>query len=617
MTFKNIRTQLFLFTIAALLFTALLISFAYIEQFRGVYREALADRSITIARNLRETVYRNLEFFSLDSLTGMSDYLQASLEANEGISYSYITDKNGRILYHSDASRAGQMVAPAIHASGVFDDPTAEVTLSVRDYYESIIPVVSAGEVIGAVHLGVEKNVVESEIVGIIVRGGGILILALIILGVPLSWLLSRRFATPLVRLTETALEIADGDLDRKVELEREDEIGALARAFNSMTAQLRELIDSLEQRVTERTRDLERRSAYLEASAEVNRVAASILETEDLIQQVVEFIRDRFDLYHISLYLVDDTGRWADLRASAGEAAQALMEKGLRLEVGGHSMIGWCTANAQPRIAHEASQDTIRLELVELSEVRSEVALPLIARGQVLGALDVLSDQPGFFDQDAITVLQIMAGQVAVALDNARLFSESKAALETARRAYGEFGRQTLLELLQSRPDLGYYYTQGSVKPAFGGWEPDMLQAVQVGQAVEKGDKDALELTVPLKVRNQVVGALSFCKEGADDKEPVDPALLQTLTEQVEAALESAWLFDETQRRAAREQLVSEVSARVGETMDIDTILQSTVQELGRALGLAEVVIQLEAADGMDAPPDERGVEDSEEGMG
>jgi GAF domain-containing protein/HAMP domain-containing protein len=415
-------------------------------------------------------------------------------------------------------------------------------------------------------------------------------------LGVAL--IITRSIAGPLGRLAGASREIAAGNLTLSARVEREDEIGTLAQAFNQMTGQLRDLIGGLEQRVAERTAALEQRSSYLQASAQVGHAAASILDADQLIGQVVELIRERFDLYYVGLFLLDEAGEWAVLRAGTGEAGQAMLARGHRIHVGEapSGMIGWAAAHGEARIALDVGQDAARLATAELPNTRSEAALPLRSRGRVVGALTVQSDQPAAFDQDTLTVLQTMADQVAVALDNARLFAESQGALEQAGRAYGEMSREAWGEMVRARPDLGFRSTEHGILPAGQVWRPEMEQAVQLGQTIQGGHGlENLPLAVPIKVRGDVVGVL-------DTQRPADAgpwsaeevALLETVADQLGLALESARLYQDTQRRAAQERMIGEVTARMRETLDIEAVLKTATNELYQALDLDQIEIRL-----------------------
>ena len=174
---------------------------------------------------------------------------------------------------------------------------------------------------------------------------------------------------------------------------------------------------------------NLERRNLQLRTAAEVSQAASSILDPDVLIQQVVDLIRERFDLYYVGLFLVSpnegEADRWAVLRAGTGQAGRQMVEQGHRLEIGGRSMIGWCIANRQARIALDVGAEAVRFDNPLLPETRSELALPLVSRGQAIGALTIQSAQEAAFSAEDVAVFQTMADQVATAIANARLFQE------------------------------------------------------------------------------------------------------------------------------------------------------------------------------------------------
>ena len=424
-----------------------------------------------------------------------------------------------------------------------------------------------------------------------------------------LAWLTIRQAMRPIGTLTETATAIAGGDLDRVAPIESEDEIGTLARAFNSMTGQLRGLIGGLEHQVAERTSDLARRSAYLEATADVGRAAGSILEADQLIEEVVELIRERFGLYYVGLFEVDPGGEWAVLRAGTGAAGSAMLARGHRIRVG-EGMIGWSVERGQSRVALAAEKDAVRLATAELPETRSEAALPLRSRGQVIGALTVQHRQPGAFDPDALAVLQTMADQVAVALDNAWLFTESQEALETTRRAFGEMSRQAWRQMLRPRQEWGYRYAHQTVSPVVGERPPVMLRAEHAGQTVRWDGQQAMSLAIPLRVRDEVVGVLGFRKGEGETWTEDETGLLEAFAAQLETALEGARLYQDVQRRAAEDRLVGEITARLRATMDVDTVLQTAVREMGNALGIEKVELRLEKPQSEVSPEPLQGVQ-------
>ncbi|MBN1922686.1 MAG: Cache 3/Cache 2 fusion domain-containing protein [Anaerolineae bacterium] len=416
---------------------------------------------------------------------------------------------------------------------------------------------------------------------------------------IALSILLSRSIAVPINRLALAAQEIAGGNLNLEVPVDRGDEAGLLARAFNQMTARLRALVASLESQVAERTQDLTRRSAYLAGSAEVGRAVTQILDVEALLDQVVELIRDSFGLYYVGLFLADEEREWAVLRAGTGEAGRKMLSRQHRIRVG-EGMIGWSVAHAQPRIASEVGEDAVRLASSELPNTRSEAALPLRSRGRVLGALSVQSDQPAAFDESAMAVLQTMADQVAVALDNARLFSSAQQALEAEHRAYGDLTQQAWLATLRARAERGYRCDSEGVRPLIA--PPVLPQGPAATRllAAESYQEDHTTVVLPLRIREQVIGLVRLQKpkrpqapesEGWSDEELT---LISSVVEQMSVALESARLYQESQNRAQQERLVGEVTSRIRETLDIERMVRIAADELRTRLGLERLVVRL-----------------------
>jgi GAF domain-containing protein len=194
-----------------------------------------------------------------------------------------------------------------------------------------------------------------------------------------------------------------------------------LAQVLNSMTAQTRSFVGTLEENVATRT-------AQLRATAEVGRVAASILDPKRLMHEIVNLISDRFRFYYVAIFTLDEHGQFAVLREASGEAGHLLKERGHRLEVGGHSMVGYTTAQRKLRIALDVGQEAVRFANPLLPETRSEIALPLIVGEQVLGALDVQSTQEAAFDEASAAALQAMSDQIAIALNNASSYTNTQA---------------------------------------------------------------------------------------------------------------------------------------------------------------------------------------------
>jgi len=471
-----------------------------------------------------------------------------------------------------------------------------------RSYQDQIIGILE----IVTPRLQAPSGLLQNQTTTLIVAGL-LTLFALGLMGVAINWVVWR----PLGQLATIAQRQLSGDLSARAELSTGDEFEQLSHTLDTLTEKLDETLQGLEDTIARRTATMERRSNYLEASAEVSRVASSILDPVQLVQRSVDLIRDRYSMYYVGLFLVDESGEWAVLRAGTGTAGRAMLARAHRIRVG-EGMIGWSIMRARARVASEAEADDVRQATAELPETRSEIAIPLRSRGQVLGALSVQSKEPNAFGPGAIASLQTMADHTAIALDNARLFAESQARLETTRQAYGQRSRDAWAGLLGARTDWGYSYDQRSVVPTQGDWPFILRQAEQTGQTVQKDPatmaqdgSGAPTLAIPIKVRENVIGVLGFDKDEARGPSHKDTGtvwtdeevtLLETLIFQLGLALDGAQLYRDTERSAVREQLIGEVTAQIRETLDVETVLKTAAQQVRQALSLPEVVVRLSA---------------------
>jgi GAF domain-containing protein/HAMP domain-containing protein len=461
----------------------------------------------------------------------------------------------------------------------------------------SLASVVEAGRVLQAMAVlqeELETSTRSLVLARVLPVGGGVLAVMAVV-----GLLLANRLADPIQRLAAAAQRIGAGEWDIPLPRTGNDEIGVLSQAFATMIGQLRELMEGLEQRVADRTRELERRAVQLTTAAEVSHAATSVLDLDELMRQTVDLIRDRFGFYYVGFFLLDEAKLWAVLRAGTGEAGRQMLKAEHKLQVGGESMIGWCTANAQARIALDVGGEAVRFDNPLLPETHSEMALPLISRGQVIGALTVQSTEVAAFSDEDISALQTMADQLAVAIDNARLFREVQSTLEEAQAVHRHYLREAW-EGFASLPEvgLGYRYTEPGVVSPEEAWLPAMAKAAQQGNAVTAaGGGEGAELAVPIILRGQTIGTLGLRRDEAGDWTADDVAVAQTVAEQVALTLENMRLFEEARRRARHEQVIREITTKMRGSTDLDTILQTTVQELAKVLGTSRTFVRLGTA--------------------
>lgn len=424
----------------------------------------------------------------------------------------------------------------------------------------------------------------------------GAIILSLILAGV-LAYFVTRGIANPLVEMAEVTNEIAGGRLDRTVGVVREDEIGILARAFNSMTEQMRSTISGLEERVSERTKALERRSVQLQVAAEVARDITTAMQLNQMLDQAVHLIRDRFAFYHAGIFLVDNRGEYAVLRAATGDAGIKMLELGHKLKVGAVGIVGDTTSSGKPHIALDVGQDPAHFRNPLLPYTRSEMALPLRSGGRVIGALDVQSIQEAAFDQDDVTVLQTLADQLAVAIENTRLLEEMNRTVRELEQAYGRYTRESWREYLaHNRHSHGYRYQHIDVVAATDKRE-EADQALREGRTVvhSREEDGTSSLAVPINLRGEVLGVLNLRFEQARIGQNMI-ALVQEAADRLAFVLENTRLLYSAQRQAVREQQINLITGEVRRSTRVESILQSTVLELGKALGASRTFIHIGA---------------------
>jgi GAF domain-containing protein len=358
---------------------------------------------------------------------------------------------------------------------------------------------------------------------------------------------------------------------------------------------ELDEIRVTLEERVAERTRMLARRARYLEATATVARSAALELDVRELLARVVVSISEQFGFYHTGIFFLEPGGEWLVLQAASSEGGRRMLARGHRLQ-GGQGIVGTAAQQSRYRLALDVGEDAVFFDNPDLPETRSEVALPLQARGEIIGVLDVQSTESQAFSDEDVAALEALADQVAVALSNARLFWEAQQALEAERRAYGEIGVEGWKDLIRARRSLGYRFAGRGVVPVEEGADD--------GGLASRDGEGLPAISLPIEVLGRKLGTIVAHKPpDAGEWSSQETELMETLADRLSLALDSARLYQETRRREIQERMVSEATARMRETLDMDDVIRSATEEIVRVLDLAAVDLRLttwaDSADG------------------
>lgn len=355
-----------------------------------------------------------------------------------------------------------------------------------------------------------------------------------------------------------------------------------------------------LEKRVEERTSELKKRATQLEAVSSVARTIASVQDIDTLLPAITRLVSQQFGFYHVGIFLLDQQRRNAVLSAANSQGGRQMLGRQHRLPLDSHSIVGYATLHGEPRIALDVGTDSIYFNNPDLPDTRSEMAIPLRVAGEVIGALDVQSTETNAFSQEDINVLTTLADQVAIAIENARLFGEAKKALGESQTMFEKYTQQEWSNFARQVKPNGFVFDGKQVLPLDNNPRREPIKAViQTGSL--SLEKASATIAIPIKLRGQTVGVLDVrSKKGQRHWKPDEIAMLEAAAERAALALENARLVESAQRRAARERAIGDISTRIGAVGNLESILQTAVEELGRKIGGAtEVTLEIGSDDG------------------
>lgn len=430
-------------------------------------------------------------------------------------------------------------------------------------------------------------------------------------------FLFTRSITNPLRLLTQIASQIAmenpetvKEQLSNPIQIETQDEIEDLAGAFNQMVKNLRQSLESLEEKVAERTWDLqtsrlqtERRASELQSISEIATLITAEQKLEVLLTLVTRLVSERFGFYHTGIFLLDDTKQYAVLRAANSEGGQRMLKRGHKLKSGESGIVGYVAASGQPRIALDVGQDAVFFNNPDLPNTRSEMAIPLNFLDETIGVLDVQSEKPGAFSEDDTKTLKTLADQISIAIQNTRSFEQTQRALDEIQTLY----RQNLQAdwKVFSREEGMVGYQQGLT----GGKKlVETVNTSEIQQVANRGETLIFHadgktseptLVVPIKLRGQIIGVIHIKAPSKDRLWTSNEVnLSEAVSERLSLALENARLIQESQRQAVMEQAISEITGKIGSSINLENVLQTAVEELGRTIPGSEVLIKIQSND-------------------
>lgn len=435
-----------------------------------------------------------------------------------------------------------------------------------------------------------DESIAVQDIAASVINTAGptlILEIFLLVIGV---FFINRLYVRPINIITNTIRSINAGDFRSAFPINTsDDEIGTLAETVIELRQQLRNFTQDMTDRVETRSRDLQ-------LTQEISRVAISETNLERLMTQVVDLIADRFDaIYHAQIFLIE--GHYAVLKASTGVAGQQLLNKGHRLGVGGLSVIGQVTQQNQTIVARDTAASEVHQRNEFLRETRAELAIPLRLGTRVIGALDVQSTQRDGFDDDLITILETMADQIAIAIENARLYTQVQQRLREFENINRQRTEYNWLDYMATQRTDQIVSEAGAKRIFdFSDLRDQALQTQQVAVG-ELTDRNTIPVALPIRIRTQVLGVIEWeIPEQEFNRNRI--LLAEELASRLAVSLDNARLVQAGRQTTTNERIINTITAKLSEQTDIEQIIQTAIQEVGQVLRAPRVNIRLHQAD-------------------
>jgi signal transduction histidine kinase len=423
-------------------------------------------------------------------------------------------------------------------------------------------------------------------------------------------------------------LHITNRNLNEAVERAHHDE-----HALAESNLELQNIRSTLETHM----HDLERRIIQLQVASDVARDAAALGSVDDLLARSINLVRERFGFYHAGIFMLDDRGEYAILRAASGEAGQQMLDSRHKLKIGDVGMVSYAVGTGQPRIALDVGADAIYFKNPFLPETRSEMVLPLKTGNKVIGAIDVQSKEPAAFDNEDIIILQTLADQLAVAIENARLFEATRRQIEeltilhtvatagaeaTSQDALIERATQLIGETLY--PDhFGVLLVDdvaGVLRfhTSYRGLSEDLRRLTVplgrgisgrvaiTGRPIRVSDVTVereyisiksqmrCELCVPLKIGERIIGVINAESSRRNSFTDADERLLSTFAGQLATAVEKVRLFEVERRRVMELEALRQASLHMTSNLDMKSVLEAILQHALELVAADNAVIYL-----------------------
>jgi len=328
--------------------------------------------------------------------------------------------------------------------------------------------------------------------------------------------------------------------------------------------------------------------ATQLQALAQVTQTITAVRDLQELLPRITTVISENFGFYHIGIFLLDEVNAYAMLIATNSEGGKRMLERKHRLKVGEEGIVGNTASTGKARIALDVGKDAVFFNNPDLPDTHSEIGLPLITKNIIVGVLDVQSTKVAAFSNEDIQMLNLLADQVSLAIENARLFEDTRKALAESEMANRTSIRDAWARLPEQQQLLGYRYSISGATP--------LRELMSIGEpraGKEKGtETESNQTVVPIELRGQVIGNLIVQSPSSNTWGNDQLDLIRAVAERVALSAENARLFEETTARAERERKVSDITGRIRQQNDPRIMIETAIEELRTALGASRVEV-------------------------
>lgn len=502
--------------------------------------------------------------------------------------FVYIVTRDGVLFVDEDLRDEARTVLNAGLLQTATAGQASNITLEIDDQIYKAYYTPALNGRLAVIAQTVEIRNLVPSLLDVIVNN--IYLVALLVAGVGgLSFLLTRRLSVILRGIREAVTGVHERQYNIPVPAAaRNDEIGTLAHEFVRVRSYVEQYVEDQERRTEALVRDIQ-------ATQEVARYASTQRDIQALMDDTVNLITSQFpNIYHAQIFLLDSDSRWAVLQASTGQPGRQLLARGHRLGVGSISVIGQVTAQNTVVVARDTATSDVHKRNEFLPDTRSELAIPLRVGGQVIGALDVQSKESDTFTQDQVNILRTMADQIAISIDNARLYQESVQRLQELNASNRRQTEFDWLDYLADERSAALTLRTG-IKTEDDSREELRQRAIETSttQVGSVTDRSTVPIAVPIRIREGTIGAVVW-EFPLSDVSADKVQLAEELVTRLAVSLDNARLFQTSKKAADRERIVNEIASKLTGKTDVSEILQTAVREVGQALRAPEVNIHL-----------------------